>query len=127
MTHAGSSTGSCADTKGISFLQKYLFLNKNYIHKLIFRGIYIISGVIIASIFALDSRPSATCQSPTKIPSIGRAQKGSREGFYVVFKLRKNPKLAPDQSKAALHEKVAILPVSEVVRLRPRQDPSRES
>ena len=108
MTHAGSSIGSCADTEGISFLQKYLFLNKNYIHKLIFGGIYIVSGVIIASIFTLDNRPSATCQSPVKIPVIGWDQKGSREGFCVVLKLRKNPKLAPDQSKAALHEKVAI-------------------
>jgi len=104
-----------------------LFLNKNYIHKLIFGGIYIVYRVIIVSTFALDSRPSATCRSPAKIPSIGRAQKGSREGFCVVSKLRKNPKLSPDQSKAALHEKVAILPVSEVVRLRPAQDPSRES
>ena len=89
MTHAGSSTGSCADTKGISFLQKYLFLNKTYIHKLIFGGIYIVSGVIIASIFTLDNRPSTTCRSPAKIPSIGRAQKGSREGFCVVLKLKK--------------------------------------
>ena len=79
------------------------------------------------STFAPGSRCSTACRSTAKVPGVGRSKEGTCEGFCVVLKLRKNPKLVPDQSKAALHEKVAILPVSEVVWLRPAQDTSRES
>jgi len=56
--------------------------------------------------FAPSGRCIATCRSTLKIPSIGRSEEGTSEGFDIILKLYKIPKLITKQNKTTLPKKL---------------------